>query len=76
MAGGAEAMKRRLEILLGRPEDAPLDVSELERQKQAAEATARKEKVAIAAGELFTSAFKLLGEIIPSSRTKRPWNRK
>ena len=65
MAGGAEALKRRLEILLGRPEDAPLDVSELERQKQAAETTARKEKVAVAAGELFTSAFKLLGEIIP-----------
>lgn len=65
MAGGAEAMKRRLEILLGRPEDAPLDVSELERQQQAAEATARKEKIAIAAGELFASAFKLLGEIIP-----------
>ncbi|MDH4202386.1 MAG: DEAD/DEAH box helicase [Phycisphaerae bacterium] len=65
MAGGAEAMKRRLEILLGRPEDAPLDVSELQRQKQAAEKTARKEKVAVATGELFTSAFKLLGEIIP-----------
>ncbi|HML73204.1 MAG TPA: DEAD/DEAH box helicase [Anaerohalosphaeraceae bacterium] len=65
MIGGAEALKRRLEILLGRPQDAPLDVSELERQKQAAETTARREKVAVAAGELFTSAFKLLGEIIP-----------
>ena len=72
MAGGAEAMKRRLEILLGRPEDAPLDVSELQRQKQAAEttATARKEKVAVAAGELFTSAFKLLGEIIPQQSSE------
>jgi len=65
MVGGAEVLKRRLEILLGRPEDAPLDVSELERQKQAIEKAARKEKVAVAAGELFTSAFKLLGEIIP-----------
>jgi len=64
-AGGAEALKRRLEILLGRPESAPLDVSELEWQKQAAQASARKEKVAVAAGELFASAFKLLEEIIP-----------
>lgn len=65
MAGGIDALKRRLEILLGRPEDAPLDVSEMERQKQVAEQVARKEKVAAAAGELFTSAFNLLGEIIP-----------
>ena len=65
MAGGAEALKRKLEILLGRPEDAPLDISELEKQKQQAEKVARKEKVAAAAGELFTSAFNLLGEIMP-----------
>jgi len=65
MASGAEELKRRLEILLGRPEDAPLDMSELERQKQQAEKTARKEKVAAAAGELFTSAFNLLDQIMP-----------
>jgi hypothetical protein len=69
MVGGAEALKRRLEILLGRPEDAPLDMSELERQKQAAEKAARKEKVAVAAGELFVSAFHLLGQIMPQSST-------
>ena len=65
MASGAEELKRRLEILLGRPEDAPLDMSELERQKQQAEKVARKEKVAAAAGELFASAFNLLGQIMP-----------
>lgn len=65
MAGGAEELKHKLEILLGRPEDAPLDMSELEKQKQQAEKVARKEKVAVAAGELFSSAFKLLGEIVP-----------
>ena len=65
MAGGAEELKRKLEILLGRPEDAPLDISELEKQKQQAEKVARKEKVAVAAGELFSSAFNLLGEIMP-----------
>ena len=65
MASGAEELKRRLEILLGRLEDAPLDISELEKQKQETERVARKEKVAAAAGELFTSAFNLLGQIMP-----------
>ena len=65
MASGAEELKRRLEILLGRPEDAPLDMSELERQKQQTKKVARKEKVAAAAGELFTSAFNLLDQIMP-----------
>ncbi len=63
IAGGAEELKRRLEVLLGKPDDAPLDKSELERQTQ--EAQARQEKVSVAAGELFVSAFNLLGEITP-----------
>jgi len=65
MVSGGEELKRRLEVLLGRPEDAPLDISELERQKEQAEKIVRKEKVAVAAGELFTSAFNLLGQIMP-----------
>ncbi len=65
IAGGAEELKRRLEILLGRPQDAPLDESELARQKQLAEKIVKKGKVAAAAGELFTCAFNLLGEIMP-----------
>lgn len=65
MVSGSEALKRRLEVLLGKPEDAPLDESELERQKQVAKQAAQKEKIAFAAGELLTSAFKLLSEIVP-----------
>jgi len=65
MPSGAEELKQRLEILLGRPEEAPLDITELERQKRQAEQTARKEKVAAAAGELFASAFNLLDQIMP-----------
>ncbi len=65
IVSGAEQLKRRLEVLLGKPEDAPLDKSELARQKQLAQKAAIKEKVAFAAGELLTSAFKLLGEIVP-----------
>ncbi|MBL7107414.1 MAG: DEAD/DEAH box helicase [Phycisphaerae bacterium] len=76
MAGGAEELKRKLEILLGRPEDAPLDMSELERQKQQAKKVARREKVAAAAGELFTSAFNLLGEIMPQQSDEQALEQK
>jgi superfamily II DNA/RNA helicase len=64
MASGAEALKRRLEVLLGRQE-AAVDESELERQQLVARKTAQRQTVALAAGELFTSALKLLGEIVP-----------
>lgn len=65
MSSGAEELKRRMEILLGRPEDAPLDMTELEKQKQLAEKMAQKEKVAAAASQLFASAFNLLDQILP-----------
>ncbi|MEN8127760.1 MAG: DEAD/DEAH box helicase [Planctomycetota bacterium] len=65
MASGTEELKHKLEILLGRPEDAPLDISEQEKQKRQADKIVHKEKIAVAAGELFSSAFNLLGEIIP-----------
>jgi superfamily II DNA or RNA helicase len=67
ITSGAEALKRRLEILLGRPDEAPLDISELEKQKLQAEEKERREKVATAAGQLFTSAFNLLEQLIPKS---------
>jgi superfamily II DNA/RNA helicase len=73
MASGAEELKRRLEILLGRPEDAPLDQSELNRQRQMVQNAARKENIASAAGELFTSAFKLLGQIVPDQADEQAW---
>ncbi|MGM0366608.1 MAG: DEAD/DEAH box helicase [Actinomycetota bacterium] len=65
MHSGGEELKQRLEVLLGRPEEAPLDITTLERQKQQAEKTARRKKVAAAAGQLFVSAFNLLDQIVP-----------
>ena len=67
ITSGAEALKRRLEILPGRPDEAPLYISELEKQKLQAEEKEKREKVAAAAGQLFTSAFSLLEQLIPKS---------
>ncbi len=65
MVCGAEELKRRMEILLGRPQDALLEKEELEKQKRQIQHQAAKEKMAEAAGELFASAFKFLGQVIP-----------
>jgi hypothetical protein len=73
---GSAALKRRLEILLCRLDKSPLDVSKLERQKQAAEKAARREKAAITADKPFTSAFKSLSETIPKQSNETVRNRK
>jgi len=76
MASGAEELKKRLEILLGKPEEAPIDTSALERQKKLAEDVNRKHKVAAAAGELFISAFNLLDQIIPQNADDEKFEQK
>jgi superfamily II DNA or RNA helicase len=59
---GIEDLKRRLEVLLGAKPEAPADVS----SRQAAERQAHRERVAVAGGQLLSSAFAFLGELLPS----------
>ncbi len=65
LASGMEALKRRLEVLLGAKPEAPLDESEKVRQAEQAERLARKEKVAAAGGQLLGAALTFLGELVP-----------
>ncbi len=65
LASGMEELKRRLEILLGQKPDAPLDESEKARQTEQAQTLARKEKVALAGGQLLGAAFSFLDELLP-----------
>ncbi len=67
MASGMENLKQKLEILLGRQEEAPVDQSELKRREEELEQVRRREKIASAAGEMFTSAFTFLGEVLPET---------
>ncbi|MCH8967127.1 MAG: DEAD/DEAH box helicase [Planctomycetes bacterium] len=66
LASGIEELKARLEVLLGAKPDAPIDESEKTRQADEAERLARREKVALAGGQLVTAAFAMLNELIPS----------
>jgi len=73
LASGIEALKRRLELLLGaKPEAAP-DVSEQRRvEAEAATIDQRKQRVAEAGGHLLAAAFSFLGELLPAAGTREP----
>ena len=62
---GMEELKRRLEVLLGAKPEAAVDESEKTRQ-QAIVQQAQRERLAAAGGQLLTSAFSFLGEMIPA----------
>jgi len=63
MASGMEALKRRLEILLGEKPDAAKDISVKEQVEKEAKALAKKEKIAAAGGKLVSAAFAFIGEM-------------
>lgn len=65
LSSGVEELKRRLEVLLGAKPEAPVDESERARQTQEAERLARKERVAMAGGQLLGAAFTFLGQLVP-----------
>lgn len=67
LASGMEELKRRLEVLLGTPPEAPLDESGKADVEREAALLSRKEKMAEAGGRLLDAAFTFLGEILPAA---------
>jgi len=73
LASGVEALRRRLEVLLGAQPEAPVDAS----QKQAVAAEAeqiaeRRDRVAAAGGELLGALFNFLGELVVQDQAPAP----
>ncbi|MCC6781918.1 MAG: DEAD/DEAH box helicase [Planctomycetes bacterium] len=69
LRSGVEELRRRLEVLLGRPEPAPLDASQrLEVAAGVDPRDADRAKVAAAGGRMLAAAFRFLGELFPESR--------
>ncbi|HZR20390.1 MAG TPA: DEAD/DEAH box helicase [Verrucomicrobiae bacterium] len=66
LQGGMEELKRRLEILLGAQPEAAVDESQRATQRAIALQTARQERIAVAGGQLLSSAFTFLGELVPA----------
>ncbi len=73
LASGMEALKNRLEVLLGRAPEAPVDESVRHSVTETTAALAeRRERIASAGGELLSAAFGLLAEILPSASGADP----
>ena len=70
---GVEEMKRRLELLLGAPKVAPVDLVARQRAAQQVEQLgAHRERVAMAGGELMGAVFHFLGELVGQRDTEAP----
>ncbi len=67
LTSGVEALRNRLEVLLGAKPEAPLDASEAERIGAETARLARQERVAAATGRMLTGAFELLAELLPQA---------
>lgn len=67
MATGMDDMRERLEQLLGRKPDAPVDLSTEAKARDETERRARRERVEAAGGKLLAAAFDFLGEMLPSA---------
>ena len=67
LVSGAEELKRRLEVLLGRRPDAPLDESMSQESEREGTLLTEQRRLAAAGGELLTAAFRFLGELLPAA---------
>jgi ERCC4-related helicase len=65
LASGVEALKQRLEVLLGAKAHAPIDETEKQRQQKEAKHLARRARVTEAGGQLLVAALTFLSEMIP-----------
>lgn len=72
MRSGAEELKARLEVLLGARAEAAIDRTEEERQREAARAAERRERVATAGGALLGAAFQFLGALVGGDGAAAP----
>ena len=66
LASGMDELKRRLEVLLGKPPPPPLDAAPAPPPAEE-EATRQRQRVAAAAGNFMAAAFQFLGELVPQA---------
>lgn len=64
---GMDELKRRLELLLGKQEEAPADESQHAEVQVELETRLHKQSVARAGGDLMTAAFSFLNQMVPAS---------
>ena len=65
LVSGIDELKQRLEVLIGQKPDAAVDESQKIQVEKETALLARKEKVALAGGQMISAAFNFLGELFP-----------
>jgi superfamily II DNA or RNA helicase len=75
LQSSAEELKARLEVLLGAKPEAATDRSEEMRQREAAQAHERRERVSSAGGALLGAAFQFMGELVGGATSAAPSDR-
>ncbi|RJP32532.1 MAG: helicase [Phycisphaerales bacterium] len=70
LVSNVEELKNRLEILLGAKPEAPVDESEKARAAAEADREGRRERVALAAGELLGAALTFVDQLLPAPQTE------
>jgi hypothetical protein len=71
LSAGIEELRNRLEILIGKKPDAPIDESMREQTEEEAATLAQKEKIADAGGQLIGAAFNFIGELFPEGEENK-----
>jgi SNF2 family DNA or RNA helicase len=71
---GMDELKRRLEVLIGKKPEAPIDESLKKQVETEASVLARKESVASAGGQLIGAAFAFIGELLPAEKSPEQTN--
>ena len=64
LTGGIEALKRRLEVLIGEKPPAPVDESRRQEVERELRRRERQEQIARAGGRLVGAAFQFVGELL------------
>ena len=73
MESGMDALRSRLEVLLGAPPEAPVDVSKkTEAEIETERLAERRERVAAAGGELLGAVFNFLGQLVGPEAAPEP----
>jgi superfamily II DNA/RNA helicase len=70
ISGGMEALKRRLEVLIGEKPPAPMDESSREAVERELRRKERREQIARAGGRLVGAAFQFVGELLGAQETE------
>lgn len=71
LVSGMEALKRKLEVLLGAKPEAPQDQSQQQQVIQEANVVAQRERMALAGGQLMSAAFDFMGTLVPAAQEQQ-----